>query len=335
MVAVLALSALPPRTAYAQQGPRDAQSIETARDLYNQGKKLRDQGELKAALDKFKAAHALAHTPITGLDLAKTHAALNQPVDAREVCLDIARTPVAREETPRSAEARREAAKLAEQVVPQIASIAVRVEGLDVGQIPRVTVDQNSVPFLALSELRKVNPGTHSVTASVDGGTESEESVEVKPGETKSVVVTVIQPEKKLPPLIPVPVEPQRTGPTPLPIAPPSDEPPKKSPLVAIGITTTIVGAAVGSITGIVALSKKSDLSTSCPNRACLPGQYSALDSAKAFGIVSTIGFGVGLVGGVLWIVGETTSKKSAPTPSSAVVTPYVSTQGAGLYGRF
>lgn len=335
---VLSLSALliaavvcSPSVAGAQ--PRDAQSIETARDLYNQGRKLRDAGELKTALEKFKAAHALAHTPITGLDLAKTHAALNQPVDAREVCLDIARTPVAREETQRSAEARREAAKIAEQVLSQIASIALRVEGLEAGQIPHVTFDQTVIPFLALSELRKVNPGLHTITASVEGGPEAEESVDVKPGETKSAVVTVVQPQRKLPSPLP-PIE-SRTTLTPLPLAPPmNEERTRKSALVPIGIATTIAGGIVGGITGVAALSKKSDLNSTCPNKQCPPAQHDALNSAKTFGIVSTIGFGVGVVGGALWLIGELTSKKPS-IGGSGSVTPWVSGTAAGFDARF
>src|SRR5690606_27203790 len=78
----VALSA--PATALAQ---RTAQDIESARQLYNQGIELRDKGDLRGALDKLRAAHALGNTPITGIELCRTYAALRQPVEAREVCL--------------------------------------------------------------------------------------------------------------------------------------------------------------------------------------------------------------------------------------------------------
>src|SRR5262245_49543355 len=55
-----------PSSAAAQ---RTAQDIESARQLYNQGIALRDQGDLKGALEKFRAAHALGNTPVTGIEL--------------------------------------------------------------------------------------------------------------------------------------------------------------------------------------------------------------------------------------------------------------------------
>ena len=98
--------------AYAQ---RSATDLESARQLYNQGVQLRDMGDLKGALEKLKAAHALGNTPITGLELCKTHAALVQPVEAREVCLGVARIPPLAGETPRSQDARSEAGRIAEE----------------------------------------------------------------------------------------------------------------------------------------------------------------------------------------------------------------------------
>ena len=88
-LAVLALSLTAvPRSALAQ---RSAADIESARQLYSQGVDLRDKGDLKGALEKFKAAHALGNTPITGIELCRTHAALAQPVEAREACLGVGR----------------------------------------------------------------------------------------------------------------------------------------------------------------------------------------------------------------------------------------------------
>ena len=90
-----------------------AQDIASARQLYNDGEALRDKGDLKGALEKFKAAHALGDTPITGLELCKTHRALHQPVEAREACLSVGRIGPIKEEAQRSKDARTESAKIA------------------------------------------------------------------------------------------------------------------------------------------------------------------------------------------------------------------------------
>src|SRR4051794_34127905 len=129
--------------AYAQ---RSATDIESARQLYNQGIQLRDMGDLKGALEKLKAAHALGNTPITGVDLCKTHAVLNQPVEAREVCLGVARIPPLAGETAHSQDARNEAARVAEEQTPKIALVRLHITGVPQGREPTVLVDGATVP---------------------------------------------------------------------------------------------------------------------------------------------------------------------------------------------
>src|SRR5258708_1177786 len=114
--------------AYAQQHNASAQELETARTLYKEGKELRAKGDLPGALEKFQAAHALGNTPVTGIELARTYALVGQIVEARETCLYIARMPVAPDETEKSAEARADAAKLAEELRPRIPTLLVRVD---------------------------------------------------------------------------------------------------------------------------------------------------------------------------------------------------------------
>src|SRR5689334_14406679 len=88
-------------TTTGARAQRTAADIESARQLYNQGIELRDKGDMKGALEKFRAAHALGNTPLTGIELCKTHAALKQPVEAREICLGVARIPPTAQETSR------------------------------------------------------------------------------------------------------------------------------------------------------------------------------------------------------------------------------------------
>ena len=149
---VVALAATP---ALAQ---RSAADIESARQAYNEGIALRDKGDMKGALEKFRAAHALGNTPITGIELCKAHAAQGQPVEAREVCLGVGRIPPLAGETSRSQEARSEAARVAEDVKPRIANIKIVVTGAPPGREPSVTVDGAAIPVAALGQPRSVNP---------------------------------------------------------------------------------------------------------------------------------------------------------------------------------
>src|SRR5688572_1985882 len=151
-----------PGAAHAQ---RTASDLESARQLYNQGIELRDKGDLKGALDKFRAAHALGNTPLTGIELCRTYATLKMPVEAREVCLGVSRIPPLAQETQRSQEARAEAGKIAEAEKPKIGSVRVRLKNLQPGWEPLVLVDGAAIPAAALGEPRAINPGSHLITA--------------------------------------------------------------------------------------------------------------------------------------------------------------------------
>ncbi len=101
---------MPPGVAFAQQ-PQSAMDMAQARALLNDGLKLRKSGDLAGALEKIKAAHALAGTPVTGFELGRSYLAVGQLVEGRELLLSVARIPIRPEETDRSATARSESAK--------------------------------------------------------------------------------------------------------------------------------------------------------------------------------------------------------------------------------
>lgn len=96
-VAVFTALALAAPSAHAQSAPGaspSAADLESARELYKEGKVLRDKGDLQGALERFKAAHAYGQTPVTALELGRTHMQLQQLVEAREVLLSVGRMNV-------------------------------------------------------------------------------------------------------------------------------------------------------------------------------------------------------------------------------------------------
>jgi hypothetical protein len=102
-----------PGTAAAQTAPSD---VSQARELFVQASELRDQGDVRGALEKFKAAHALAVNPITTFELARTYEALGMLEEARSAYTAIAGLPVQPGETERATSARRDAARAAEDL---------------------------------------------------------------------------------------------------------------------------------------------------------------------------------------------------------------------------
>jgi len=63
--------------AAAEPSPADK---ETARGLMAEGRSGRDKGDLKGALKAFAAADSIMHVPTTGVEVARTQAALGQLV---------------------------------------------------------------------------------------------------------------------------------------------------------------------------------------------------------------------------------------------------------------
>ena len=323
--------------AFAQ---RSATDIESARQLYNQGVQLRDLGDLKGALEKLKAAHALGNTPITGVELCKTHAALAQPVEAREVCLGVGRIPPLSGETSRSQDARNEAQKIAEEQKSKMATVRLHITGVPAGREATVTVDGALVPAAALGEARAVNPGRHDLTAKIGRGAESRSSFDLAPGETKEITLPVQAP--------PVEAEPVSTLPPPgQPAKPPP--PHRSNGLQTAGFVVAGVGIGIGSVAGLVAISGKSDLDKACTNKQCGTDQHDKLDSAKTWGNVSTVFFVVGGVGLLVGLYATFTAPKSAaqaPASRSLAlveddrrrarrITPDFGPGGVGVHGSF
>lgn len=337
-VAVCTLFATYSGSAFAQ---RSATDIETARQLYNQGTDLRDKGDLKGALEKLKAAHALGNTPITGVELCKTHAALVQPVEAREVCLGVGRIPPLAGETARSQDARNEAAKIAEEMRAKIAIVRLHITGVPQGREPIVVVDGATVPLAALGEGRALDPGKHELSARIGAGPETRSQIDLAPGESKDITLPVTAPAADAAPP-PLPLPPSGRGYDQQPA-----EPAHKSNgngLATAGFIIGGIGVGIGAITGIVAISQKSSLDDKCTNKQCGVADHDALDTAKKWGNVSTAFFivgGVGLATGLIaTLAAPSRSTGLGPPPPgrkpvALTVTPDFGPGGVGVHGAF
>jgi hypothetical protein len=323
-----------PMTASAQ---RTAQDIESARQLYNQGMDLKEKGDLKGALEKLRAAHALGNTPITGIELCRTHAALKQPVEAREVCLGVARIPPLAQETQRSHDARAEAGRIAESEKPKMSALRLKVTGVPAGWEPTVVVDGATVPLAALGEPRSVNPGTHTVSARVGTGVETKTSLETKEGETRDIELIVQAPPQGEKPVPVVGTQRQETEP------PTPHQEKKSNPVATAGFVIGGVGALVGTVAGLVAMSDESDLSKKCAQKACGRDLHDDLDAAKTWGNVSTAFFiiaGIGIGTGLIATIVASSTKSASSTPPSRTamkphITPVLGLGGGGVYGSF
>lgn len=327
-----------PRAVHAQErGTRSAADLESARQLYNQGIELRDKGDLPGAREKFRAAHALGNTPVTGIELCKVHASLNQPVEAREICLGVARIPPLAQETTRSRDARLEAGRIAESQRDRISGVRVNVTGVPEGREATVAVDGAPVPSAALSEPRAVNPGEHVVTARVGDGPEATARVETRPGETREVSLVV-----EAPPTTPAASEERAAE---KPASAPDRRLRKKPANVLATVSFVAAGAAGlgGLVTAGLALSAKGSLKGDCPDRQCPEDQWDELDRARTMGDVSTVLFvvtgvalGTGIVATILGSGSASgTGSATATRPPPPKVDVVFGLGGAGVHGTF
>lgn len=331
-------------------GPTAADK-DTARALMAQGADLRDKNDLKGALQSFQAADAIMHVPSTSLEVAKTEAALGQLVEARDAALTAARYPVKPGEPKPFVEARKEAQTMGDDLEARIPSLQITLKNAPAGTQPKVDVDGVVIPQAALAFPRKVNPGHHVVSA-VAGDSHTQAEVDVKEREAKGVLLDL--PAVVVAPPPPVanntPPEQQRS------IEP--DHPKKKFPVISmIGFGVGVVGAGVGTVTGLMSLSKTSSLKDQCPNNQCPATVYdgssfqSDKNTASTLGTVSTIAFIVGGAGVVVGVVGlflpqghasahATTGESDHTNPAktgwiSPWVAPAAGGGAAGLIGAF
>lgn len=307
--------------------PASAQSaadLESARELYREGKELRQKGDLHGALERFKAAHGYGQTPVTGLELGKTHMQLGELVEAREVFLSIARLKVASDETEKSANARTEAADLAEQIRPKIPTLSVKVAGVKPEAQAQVTVDGANTPVVSLASMRKVNPGEHAVVVRANGR-EEKRSVSLAEGETKELSVEITDASPKI----------NEGGGA---VEKPPEPGGKRSihVLTWIGLGVGAAGLAIGGVTGVMALGKASDVKDQCRGMSCPPSARTNVDDGRMIANVSTISFAVGAAGVAAAAVGyfvlsPRTDKSARGTSVHIAISP----TGAGIHGSF
>ena len=317
--------------------PVDDATVASARALGQEGLAAYDAEDYAEAAEKLGAAFNATRVPTLGLWLARALAKTGRLVEASERYGEVLRLsvqPGQQEETQRQAKA--DAAKELAALRPRIPTLVVQVSGADAKDV-EVTVDDAKVPSSLLVVPRPVNPGTRVVTGKL-GTQEVTESVTLAEGEKQTV-------ELKLGASAPT-AEPATaaTGPEPEHV---SDESPdtedqavadaeeQPDSLQRLGAYASLgvggVGLLLGSITGVMVLSKKAKLEDEgCVDYHCYTSQKDDVDSINSLRTISTVGFvlgGVGLAAGVTLLLTEPKAKET--------VALRIGPTSAGISGRF
>ncbi|MGA2451384.1 MAG: hypothetical protein ABTD50_22230 [Polyangiaceae bacterium] len=326
---------LQPAPLFAQE--HAAVDIAQARELYNEGSKLRDKGDVAGSIEKFQAAYALAATPIIGLDLGKAYMGAGKLVDAREALLAVGRLPRQPQETARSLGARDQSVALAEKLRTRIPTLRVRITGVPASTVA-VTIDGAAVPVEALGGPRLLDPGAHQISArSTTGGTAAT-TVTLAEAESREIELKLVfsGPAPASPPVSTS--APASSEPAPAPATPAAATGSQSGlgPLVYIGFGVAAGGLIVGSVTGAMAMSKASSVSDACSGTTCPTSVDSDLQSGRTLGDVSTIAFAVAGAGAVAGVVGLVLAPHARSAGAAGFTwSPWVGVTNAGVRGTF
>jgi hypothetical protein len=169
-----------------------------------------------------------------------------------------------------------------------------------------VTRDGVEVGLGALEVPLPLDPGVHAVVVRSPGHKDWKESLTLKEGERRDLVLVLGEAEAAAPPPL-------------VSLAAPlvREEPPSKTGRI-VGFSLLGVGGAgviLGGIMGALAIDRKSAVTSLCyPAQTCTPAGADAAGSGRAFAIVSTIGFVVGalaIAGGVVLVLTSPHAKKT------------------------
>jgi hypothetical protein len=326
---------------------------ETARGLMSEGRAGRDKGDLKAALKAFAAADSIMHVPTTGVEVAKTQAAIGQLVEARDTALKVMRSPESANEPGPFKAAREAATSLAQELETRIPSVVITVKGVPENATPMVTIDDAPIPSAALGDARKINPGHHVIVAKA-GGVDAKQEVDLAEKEKKEVAIELPAAGANA-----AAGAGQGAGDA-ASTEQPADAGGGKSgfskAMLIGGFSVAGIGLVAGTITGVMSMSKTSSIKSSsgCAGSVCGPAEYDDISSARSMATISTVSFvvaGVGAVAGVIGLLtgntpaGASTEPAPAAMPEKAPeetkesrrvhVQPWIGLGAAGLTGSF
>jgi hypothetical protein len=278
------------------------------------------------ASEKLEKAFAVLKAPSLGLWSARALAKQGKLVEAADRYLEVARLTImgGDAEVQRKAQADAQTELTATQ--QQIPSVVIEVRGGDPAAL-QLLIDGTNVSSQLIGEAAPLNPGRHIVEGTLDGVRVTSE-VMLAAGEQKPVVLDFAAGQ----------VTPS-TKPVPVPTQPPPDQPTAKGPSTRRTLGWVMLGGGaaglvVGGVVGGMAISKRSTLDENpacADDRDCPKSMSDDVDSLNRFRTISTIGL---ITGGTLAAAGVVLLV-TAPRPSHASASLWLSPTGVGLSGRF
>ncbi len=302
---------------------------EQAQSRFVKGRELFTKAQYERALEEFAASHEIVASPNARLysarclrELGRLVAAYSEfgrtAIEARERSRDDARYV----RTAESAEEERRA------IAPKLGFLSVTITHATEGTLLRVGGEP--IRRSGWSEPIPVAPGKSEVSLETPSRAPLNQSLELRPGETKSMSFDADA----------APALPNDTAQAPVarPLAPVATEDPEKrrrtmrtASYIAGGIGA--LGFTMFFVFGALSNAKYSDLKTACNGGPCPLSRRDDIDAGKSDQTIANVGLVLGLVGAA---GAATLFVLSAPkTQGVASTTIVVSPSGLGVRGAF
>jgi hypothetical protein len=312
----------------------EKQKKDEAKKLYKDAEAKFDSGDYAGALPLYQEADKLIPGAPPKYKIATCHDKIAQAPGA---------TPAQVTEAMAAWQAYLDAKPDPEKFKDKITEAQGRIEGLKktpakvkVATVPEnppnLRIAVNDVP--QASKDLSIPPGHHKITVTADGYAPATQEIDVTFAESRDLSVPLT--EQAPPPAAaapPPPIEP--------PAAPATPPPEPRSPVPAyVTLGLAGVGAVVGTIFGIQALSSKSDFEDDPTTDNADTVDRNALISDMSFAVALTFG----VTGAVLLLSSDAPAEQPAaaaahPKPvkpiKKAVVAPFVGPTGGGAAARF
>jgi len=324
-------------TAWAQT---EAENKAAARLLGVEGIRLANEGDCEAAIDKLARAEHLYHAPTILGRLGECQVQVGLLVLGTENLTQVVREHLGPNPPEAFVRAQERAKQVLEQAQPKIAKLTVQVRASE-GLAYRITVDGKELPSVLVGVGRPIDPGFHHLCVRGEGVRPFDQTVTLEEGGSEMVTL-LVEPDSRKPP---------GDGPSAAASAASATssnsdrsgddggETARLAGYVSLGVGG--VGVAVGSVFGLFATGKKSELVDVCSGGRCPPSAEDDIDSMNTSATISTVGFGVGLVGLGLGAYLLLTGGQSEDAPASSGdaaavrVMPWLGPGVTGLTARF
>jgi serine/threonine-protein kinase len=301
--------------------PSDARANDpaTATLLFNEAKTLMGSGKYADACPKLEESQRLDPGIGTQFNLADCYEKISRTASAWALFLDVASQAAAAGQGAREAVARGRATAL-EPKLSRLTIVAPKdVTGLEVrrnGEIVNGVLWGNAVP---------VDPGSYTIEASAPGKRKWSTVTTVGPnGAAVSVTVPPLDGQEA-----PAPMARSERGPeaSSTIAGPGSEEPAPDTSRRTVALVVAgagVVGIGVGTIFGLMSISKHENYLGHCDGSVCDAEGVSLHDDAVRAGTISTVAFGVGLAGVAASVILWLTAPKSSRAPSASPTAPHL-----------